>query len=102
MPLIASEEIVAVSPASDGPNVGLCAVCEPAFRTLEMTPDLECKARKAIHRELRRIKLRSRFAIACFRFELFTLKARQLALQARCNLLRYVSKLTLNGHTPLH
>ena len=77
----APKNVCAASAATDRPNFGLSAVSDPTCGALEMSPDLELKAREAISRELRRIKFRLYLSFLFLYFEKLSLQARHFCLR---------------------
>ena len=90
---LASKKInIFVRPA-DRPNAGFPPTLDPATGTLEMSPDLKLKARKAIARELRIIQIRLYFSLLFLQIEKLSLQMRSFRLRIFRNVAGYLSNL---------
>ena len=79
----------------NGPNRAMFPMLDPATGTLVIAPELDLKIRKAISREIGRIKLRLFFRKLLLQAEYLFLKARYLGLCLRYNLTGYFSNFLL-------
>ncbi len=95
---LASKQISTAGASPDRPDFRLATTFDPAARTLEMSPDLKLKARKAISRELRNIKLRLYLSLLFLQIEKFSLEVRCGSLRILRNIARNLPKLILYRH----
>jgi hypothetical protein len=94
----ASEQIRSSAPSPNTANIGSMPVFDPAVWTLEMSSDLKLKARKAISRELRRIKFRLFLSFLFLYFEKLALKIRCSSLRILRNIARNLPEFVLYRH----
>jgi hypothetical protein len=78
------KQINPTAATSHRPERGLDSAFNSAPGALEISPDLDAKIRKAILREVRRIKFRLYLTKAHLYFALFLLQGRRLILNCRC------------------
>ena len=89
VPVVAPKEILSISAASNGAKRGSKITTDPTMGALVVAPEYDLKIRKAIWREIGRIK--RRLFLSRFR-----LKIEYLTLKMRCALLHLLNRLA--GH----
>jgi hypothetical protein len=92
------EKVFSAGAPADRPQGGSRFMVDPTTGALIVSPELDLKIRKAILREVRRMKLRLYYSLACLYLHKFALESQSALLRVERYLGSYFSDLRRSGH----